>query len=211
MSTEARRGRQSPPEPRDGDCHGQRNRQHDHVAKRAGHSASRLMPRSARVCRKPTPARSVAAASAGRGGGERLVEFGSLAFLVAMTVALLSPSPASAAACVTAPHLLRPGSVVTVTVAGFPPGSRARLQLGVHFARPTNCCVSLVFPSIHRPGISIGKNGVARVRWRVPRVYARCTSSACVSPENTPFRHGQAVRVYAATGTAFAEAAARIA
>ncbi|MFI4991569.1 MAG: hypothetical protein ACHQHO_11750 [Solirubrobacterales bacterium] len=100
-----------------------------------------------------------------------------------------------------------------VRIAGFPPGSRVRVQLASFRARRYNCCVSTTYPSIVRAGIFVPASGEVAIRWHVPTEYAQCVASSCTSPDYKRFKRGEAVAVDVATedDTAFSEARATVA
>lgn len=132
--------------------------------------------------------------------------------LAACLALLLALAGAAWGARVTAPARLTPGRTVIVRIAGFPPGSRVRVQLASSRARRYNCCVSTTFPSVRRAGISVPTSGAVAIRWRVPTEYAQCVASSCTSPDFKRFKRGEAVAVDVATeeDTVFAEARATV-
>lgn len=93
------------------------------------------------------------------------------------------------------PELVRRGRVVRVAVNGFPPGDRVRVQFSRHFRVPANCCASFLFPRVGKPGLRLGPDGARRIRVRVPRRYAQCTSVRCDRPGFRRYRRGQRVNV----------------
>ncbi len=134
------------------------------------------------------------------------------ATIVAFVTVLLS-AQAAWGARVVAPVRLTPGRVVTVRIVEFPPESSVRVQLASFRSFHSNCCVSLVYPDIHQPGIVVPVSGSVSIEWRVPRYFARCVMSICPTPEYQRFEPGErvAVDVSTAEDAAFAEAKTRIA
>lgn len=138
--------------------------------------------------------------------------FRALTATSATIAAVLVVASPAAAAHVSAPARLHPGSVVYVHISGYPPGSRVRVQLATRRSLHSNCCVSITYPSVHAAGAPVNQDGSATIRWRVPTQYAQCVSSICPSPEYKSFRRGESVLVDVSTtdDTAFTDSTARI-
>ncbi len=100
---------------------------------------------------------------------------------------------------ITVPRRVRPGHSVRINVSGFPPGARVRVQFGVDFRPPANCCVSRLIPAPSRPGFELDQGGAGLLRVKMPRRYARCVSSACRKPKFKRWKPGQRIYVLVAT------------
>ena len=111
---------------------------------------------------------------------------------IAATATVLGFGPtvyASGAAMVAGPRQLVPGSVARLAISGFPPGSHVRVQLGVAYNPPSNCCVSDVYPRYGRPAFVVSSTGSLSIGWpdRRPTMTA-CLAlhvSSSLLPNNT--------------------------
>jgi len=92
---------------------------------------------------------------------------------------------------------LHPGRRVALVVSGFPPHSRIRIQFGRDTS--ANCCVSAVIPQIKKRGFLIGETGTRSLTVVMPRRWAQCVASSCLTPDWHRYRTGQRIFVAAFT------------
>lgn len=104
----------------------------------------------------------------------------------------------SGGAKLSAPMRLVPGAIVTLQISGFPAGEDVRVEFGVLYNPPANCCASPVSPPRGRPPLVVGSDGTLALKWRVPATYAQCIDVPCSRqppPNNTHrYRAGQRVQ-----------------
>jgi hypothetical protein len=99
------------------------------------------------------------------------------------------------AAAIHVPHRVKPGTRVRIAVAGFPAGSRVRVQFARFHHPPCNCDATVVLPRLSKPALQLGPEGQRVLHVRMPPRYARCVTNACPRPDFTRFRSGQPVTV----------------
>jgi hypothetical protein len=97
------------------------------------------------------------------------------------------------------PSAVTPGKHLTVRVSGFPAHSRVRIQFGVDYKPPQNCCASYPTPPVGKPGFLLNATGSAVFNVTMSSAYATCTSSACSDPGLMAWKHRQ--RIYVAVFT----------